>query len=64
MRIKIDRDDARLVALVRHMYASGQSMPEIVTELRAMGVVNGTGEPLRLLHIWGILRTGDAQESR
>jgi hypothetical protein len=32
-------------------------MREIVAELRSMGVVNRAGKPLRLLHIWSILRS-------
>jgi hypothetical protein len=58
MRIVVDEDEKRLAALVRHMHASGRSMREIVTELRAMGVVNRAGKPLRLLHVWSILRSG------
>jgi hypothetical protein len=56
MRIVVDEDEERLIALVRHMHASGRSMREIVTELRIMGVVNRAGKPLRLVHIWSILR--------
>jgi hypothetical protein len=58
MSIVVDEDEQRLVALVRHMHATGRSMKDIVTELRIMGVVNREGEPLRLLHVWGILRSG------
>ncbi len=58
MRIVVDEEEQRLVALVRHMYASGRSMREIVTELRIMGVVNRAGKPFRLLHVWTILRSG------
>lgn len=57
MRIVVDEKEQRLVALVRHMHASGLSMQSIVTELRVLGVVNQAGVPLRLLHVWGILRT-------
>ena len=57
MRIVVDEDEQRLAALVRHMHASGRSMREIVAELRSMGVVNRAGKPLRLLHIWSILRS-------
>lgn len=56
MRIVVDEDEERLIALVRHMHASGRSMREIVTELRVMGVVNRAGKPLRLIHVWSILR--------
>ena len=56
MPIVVDEDEQRLVALVRHMHATGRTMHEIVTELRVMGVVNRAGEPLRLVHVWGILR--------
>ena len=58
MRIVVDEQEKRLVALVRHMHASGLSMRKIVNELRVLGVVNRAGEPLRLLHVWGILRAG------
>jgi hypothetical protein len=56
MRIVVDEQEERLVALVRHMYASGRSMRDIVTELRTMGVVNAAGKPFRLVHVWTILR--------
>jgi hypothetical protein len=56
MRIVVEEDEKRLVAIVRHMHASGRSMREIVTELRIMGVVDHAGKPLRLVHVWGILR--------
>jgi hypothetical protein len=58
MRIIVDGREPRVVALVRHMHATGRSMHEIVADLRSMGVVDGTGLPLRLVHVWGILRTG------
>jgi hypothetical protein len=57
MRIVVDEHEQRLAALVRHMHASGRSMHEIVTELRVMGVVNRAGKPIRLLHVWSILRS-------
>jgi hypothetical protein len=57
MRIVVDEDEQRLAALVRHMHASGRSMHEIVKELRVMGVVNRAGKPIRLLHVWSILRS-------
>jgi hypothetical protein len=57
MRIVVDEEEQRLVALVRHMYATGRSMQEIVTELKSMGVVNRAGKPFRLVHVWTILRT-------
>jgi hypothetical protein len=38
------------------MHATGLSMHQIVTELRAMGVVRTDGKPMRLLHVWGVLR--------
>ena len=56
MRIVVDEDEERLIALVRHMHASGRSMRDIVTELRIMGVVTRAGKPLRLIHVWTILR--------
>jgi hypothetical protein len=56
MRIVVDEHEERLVALVRHMHASGRSMREIVTELRIMGVVNLAGKPFRLVHVWTMLR--------
>ena len=58
MRIVVDETEPRLGALVRHMHASGRSMHDIVGDLRAMGVVNHTGRPLRLLHVWSLLRAG------
>jgi hypothetical protein len=58
MRIVIHENEQRLIALVRHMYATGLTMRQIVSELRGLGVVDPTGKPLRLVHIWGILRTG------
>jgi hypothetical protein len=58
MRIEVDHDGERLSVLVRHMHASGMSMHAIVAELRTMGVVDRTGTPLRLLHVWSILRSG------
>jgi hypothetical protein len=57
MRIEVDPNEERLTVLVRHMHASGSSMHEIVTELRLLGVVDRTGKPLRLLHVWEILRS-------
>jgi hypothetical protein len=57
MRITVDENEPRLGALVRHMHASGQSMHDIVGELRAMGVVNLAGRPFRLVHVWSILRS-------
>jgi hypothetical protein len=57
MRIVVAENEPRLGALVRHMHASGRSMHDIVGELRAMGVVNDAGRPLRLVHVWGILRS-------
>jgi hypothetical protein len=57
VRIVVDERGPRVVALVRHMHASGRPMRDIVAELRSMGVVNGGGHPLRLEHIWAILRT-------
>jgi hypothetical protein len=57
VRIVVDEQGPRVIALVRHMHASGRPMRDIVTELRSMGVVNGAGHPLRLAHIWAILRT-------
>jgi hypothetical protein len=59
MRIVVDENEERLIALVRHMHANGRSMREIVTELRTMGVVNRAGKPLRLIHIWSILRSNE-----
>jgi hypothetical protein len=56
MRIAINEKQDRLVALVRHMHANGLSMSDIVYELRTMGVVLLRGEPLRLVHVWNILR--------
>ncbi len=56
MRIVVDHDEPRVVALVRHMYGCGRTMPEIVSELRSMGVVTRTGVPIRLGQIWEILR--------
>jgi hypothetical protein len=58
MRIVVNENEPRLGALVRHMHACGRSMHDIVGELRAMGVVNHSGVPLRLLHVWSILRSG------
>jgi hypothetical protein len=58
MRIEVDPHEERLSALVRHMHASGRSMHDIVAELRVLGVVDRTGMPLRLLHVWEILRSG------
>jgi hypothetical protein len=55
-RIVLDQQEPRLVALVRHMHANGMSMRGIVTELRIMGVVMNDGRPLRLGHVWTILR--------
>jgi hypothetical protein len=57
MRIVIDEREQRLVALVRHMHTTGLSMKQIVTELRAMGVVRTDGKPMRLLHVWAVLRS-------
>jgi hypothetical protein len=57
VRIVVDEQGPRVVALVRHMHVSGRPMRDIVTELRSMGVVNGAGHPLRLAHVWAILRT-------
>ena len=58
MRIEVDQGEERLAALVRHMHASGKSMHDIVSELRMLGVVDQSGMPLRLLHVWDILRSG------
>jgi hypothetical protein len=57
VRIVVDAQGPRLVALVRHMHASGRAMRDIVAELHWMGVVNDAGHPMRLVHIWAILRT-------
>jgi hypothetical protein len=57
MRIEVDQGEERLAVLVRHMHASGRSMHDIVTELRVLGVVDRAGKPLRLLHVWEILRS-------
>jgi hypothetical protein len=59
-RIVLDQQEPRLVALVRHMHANGMSMRAIVTELRLMGVVTNDGHPLRLGHVWTILRGAPA----
>ncbi len=56
MSIVVDEDEPRLAALVHHMHASGRSMRDIVTELRVMGVLDRAGKPLRLIHVWTILR--------
>jgi hypothetical protein len=56
VRIVVDEREPRLVALVRHMDRSGRSMRDIVSDLRRMGVVDCEGQPLRLVHVWGILR--------
>jgi hypothetical protein len=56
MRIVIDPNEERLNALVRYMHATGMSMHQIVTELRVLGVVDRAGKPLRLTHVWDILR--------
>jgi len=56
MRIIVDHDEPRVVALVRHMYGSGRTIREIVSDLRSMGVVTSAGVPIRLGQIWEILR--------
>ena len=57
MRIVVDEREQRVVALVRHMHSIGLSMRQIVTELRVMGVVRTDGKPMRLVHVWAILRS-------
>jgi hypothetical protein len=56
MSIVVDEHEGRLVALVRHMHATGLSMRQIVAELRTLGVVRTDGRPMRLVHVWGVLR--------
>jgi hypothetical protein len=56
MRIVVDHDEPRVIALVRHMHGNGRSLREITSELHLMGVVTRGGHPLRLGQIWNILR--------
>jgi hypothetical protein len=50
--IEVDEDEQRVVAIVRHMHATGNSLREIVVKLREMGVVSRRGKPIGLTRVF------------
>ena len=55
-RLIIDKDEQRLLAVVRHMYfAERINMRQIVQRLAEMGVVNRRGRPFSLSAVWTII---------
>jgi ribosomal protein S14 len=60
-RLKLvrDRDEQRVIAVVRHMYFIGRiPMREVAAQLRALGVVNRRGRPFGLSRIFEIIHGG------
>ena len=49
-------EQQRIIALARHMRASGRSIRQIAAELRSLGAVNRRGRPLSVSYVFHIVR--------
>jgi hypothetical protein len=57
-RLVRDREEQRVIAIVRHMYFVGRvPMREIVTRLKEMGVVNRRGHAFPLSRVFEIVHS-------
>ena len=56
--VERDEDEANVVAVVRHMRASGYKLREIVEFLAEMGVVGRTGRPIGTTRVFEMIHGG------
>jgi hypothetical protein len=54
-RLVVDRDEQRVMAVVRHMRSRGMTIRAIVAELKSMGVVSRRGRPFGIGSVFRML---------